>query len=521
MGLKLTGALFYAVKLYGLLVGAAFILLITRNLAPEEYGAWSVISSLLTYATAGTVVNYWVTRLRAYGDASATSTGFALAAAFSFATSAAFATLASTLTGLFMVPFAAIWLAMPYIPVLYANSALYAAVYAIKPRAAALSEFMFETAKLVLALVFALGGRVTLREAMLAVLGGYAAQLASLLWTVGGEAFRRPNAGTAKRILSYSWLSALSLLASLIGSADVLLLSHFSSNEAVAYYTVVLVYSNAIVYSYLLARGLYQQLLSAGNKPELVEESLRAVLLFAVPSTVGAIALAPNLLYLLNPLYAKGADVLQAAALTAFLGTVNGVLLDAIQGAERVDAFAVSHKELVKSKLFKVVALSYAKNAVALTGIAFTIALAKAPVVAAAGARLSWLAAELLASCALFRLARSLGVRAPAKEAIEFAIAALVACYPAILINPLRIREALLALFIAALTYFATLYFLSRWFRLQVSRAFKILTKMLESVEKRMNGAFRGALVSASTLFPLVRETHIYRRCQKVNEVRR
>jgi hypothetical protein len=281
-------------------------------------------------------------------------------------------------------------------------------------------------------------------------------------------------------MLSYSWLSAMSLLASLIGTADALLISHFSSNEAVAYYTVVLVYSNAIAYSYLLARGLYQRLLSAGNRPELVEESLRAVLLLAIPSTVGAVALAPNLLYLLNPLYARGADVLRAAALTAMLGTVNGVLLDAVQGAERVDAAAVSHRELVKSKLFKVVALSYAKDAVALPGIALSIALARDPVSVAAGARLSWLAAELLATATLAGWAKSLGVRAPAREALEFAIAALAASLPALLINPLRIREALLALLAAALTYFATLYLLSRWFRLQASQAFRLLMKALK-----------------------------------------
>jgi hypothetical protein len=483
VGLKLTGALFYAAKLYGLVVGAAFILLITRNLAPEEYGAWSVISSLLAYATAGTVVNYWVTRFRAYGDASATSTGLALAAAFSLAASAAFAALAGSLPGLFGIPLAAAWLALPYIPVLYANSALYAAVYAVKPRAAALSEFAFKTAKLAAALVFALGGRVTLREAMLAVLAGYAAQLASLAVAAGGEALRRPSAGTAGRMLSYSWLSAMSLLASLIGTADVLIISRLSSNEAVAYYTVVLAYSNAIAYSYLLARGLYQRLLSAGNRPELVEESLRAVLLLAIPSTAGAVALAPNLLYLLNPLYARGADVLRAAALTAMLGTVNGVLLDAVQGAERVDAAAVSHRELVKSKLFKVVALSYAKDAVALPGIALSIALARDPVSVAAGARLSRLAAELLATAVLAGWAKSLGVRAPAKEALEFAIAALAASLPALLINPLRIREALLTLLAAALTYFATLYLLSRWFRLQVSQALKLLAKASEKGE--------------------------------------
>ena len=478
MGLKLTGALFYAAKLYGLIVGAAFILLITRNLAPEEYGAWSVISSLLAYATAGTVVNYWVTRFRAYGDASATSTGLALAAAFSIAASAAFAALVGSLSALFGVPLAAAWLTLPYIPVLYANSALYAAVYAVKPRAAALSEFAFETAKLAAALAFAIGGRVTLTEAMLAVLAGYAVQLASLISAAGGEAFRRPSAGTAERILSYSWLSTLSFLASLIGLADVLLISRLSSNEAVAYYAVVLVYSNVIAYSYLLARGLYQRLLSSGNRPELVEESLRVVLLLAVPSAVGAIALAPNLLYLLNPLYATGSSVLRAAALTALLGTVNGVLSDAVQGAERVDALATSHKELAKSKLFKIVALSYAKDAVALPGIALSAALARDPVCAAAGARLSWLAAELLAAGALFKWAKSLGVRAPVKEAVEFTVAALAACCPAVLINPMRIREALLALLASASTYFALLHLLSRWFRLQVSHAFKLLTKM-------------------------------------------
>lgn len=485
MGLKLTGALFYAVKLYGLLVGAAFILLVTRNLAPEEYGAWSVISSLLLYATAGTVVNYWVTRLRAYSDVSATSTGLALAAAFSLAALAAFAALAGSLPKLFGVPLAAAWLALPYIPLLYANSALGAAVYAVKPLSAALSEFVFETFKLAAAIALSLGGRITLVEAMLAVLAGHAAQLATLIASAGGEALRRPNLSTARKILSRSWLSALSFSASLIASADVLLLSHFSSNEAVAYYTVVIAYSNVIGYSYFLARGLYQRLLSsASSQPELVEESLRMVLLLALPSAAGAVALAPNLLYLLNPLYASGAGVLRAAALSALLGSVNGVLADAVQGAERVDSSAVSHRELARSKLFKVVALSYAKDAVALPGIALSIALAGNPVDAAVGARLSWLAAELLAAGVLFAWVRELGVRPPVKEALEFTAASLVACYPAILVNPLRIREALLALLAAASTYFATLYLISRWFRLQASHALRLLNRALQGRQR-------------------------------------
>lgn len=478
MGLRLTGALFYAAKVYGLVVGAAFILLVTRSLTPGEYGAWGVISSLLAYATAGTVVNYWVTRLRAYGVADATSSGLALAAAFSLAALAAYAALAGSLSRLFGVPLYALWLSALYIPLLYANGALYAAAYAVEPRSAALSEFAFETAKLVAALAFAAWGQVTLREALLAVLAGHAAQLVSLARAVGAEALRRPSAGTLKRIVSYSWLSALSLPASLLGSADVLLLSHFSSNEAVAYYTVVLVYSNAIGYSYFLARGLYQRLLSSqGASPALVEEALRMVLLLAVPGAAGAVALAPNLLYLLNLQYARGADVLRAAALTALLGSVNGVLSDAVQGSERVDAAAASPRELARSKLFKVVALGYARNAVALLGIAASALLARGPVEAALGARLSQLAAEAFASLALVRWSRGLDARLPLREALEFALASLPACLAALLVNPLRIREALLALLAAALAYFATLYALSGWFRSLASLALRRLRR--------------------------------------------
>lgn len=481
MGLRLVGALYYASKLYSVVVGAVFILLITRNLSQEEFGAWGVISSLLAYALTASFVNFWVTRLRAFGDRSATPAGLVLALSFSAVSTLLLLLLAPYASRAFTVPVAALYIALAYVPVQYANGALYASVYAFNPMAAAASEVIFESFKLAAALLLALLGKVTLTSALLAVLVGHIAQFSALLVSARSEITASMKLDTLRKILSYSWLSAIGVPISLISSADVLVISHLAGNDAVSYYVVVMPFVNLIAYSYFLAKGLYQRLLTSADSkaPEHTREALRLVLMIGTPAAMGSIILAPNLLYIMNPVYEPAAPVLRVASVTALLGSLSGVLTDALQGVERADALGAKPRHLVKTIIFRLTLLGYVKAFIIIAGVA-AATLARTPVEVATLARLSGLMAEITGLAVLALWGRGLGFKLPLREATKFVLAGTVMCVAVAPLSPFRIREALLAALLGTFVYFSALYFIDGWFRELTALAFKRITAMLK-----------------------------------------
>lgn len=468
MSVRRVGLLFYASKLYGVLVGALFVLIVTRNLPVDDYGAWGVISTLLNYATVATFTNYWVTRLRAAGEPSATSTGLVISLCFAAVFTSLYALSIGWLSSAFSVRQSALLLSAAYIPVLYAVSALYSSVYGFNPSGAAISEIFFESGKLVAAAPSVLRGEVTLEKALIFVLAGYVIQGASLAYFSRRELLRKPSRRIAARVLALSQINALSVVMPLIASLDVVLLSSLASNTSVAFYTIVNPYLNLISYSYFLARGLYPALI-AGRGPEaslLLGEALRLTLLLATPTAVGAAVLAPNLLHLFRPEYSLAGQVLRLAAFSAMIGSVNGVLSDALQGLERADLEGAPPRELYRSWIFKVQALMLAKVVLGVGGVACILSLTRDPLSAAVYARASWLAADALVLLTLVSwLGMGGALAGVAKGGARFAAAALLASAAAWAFHPLKIRDVLLAVGTGAVVYFAFLYFADAWFR--------------------------------------------------------
>ncbi|MEZ0346346.1 MAG: hypothetical protein ABWK01_07335 [Infirmifilum sp.] len=467
MGLKRAGLIFYAERVYSVVVGALFILIITRNLTPSDYGAWSVISSILSYAALATIINYWITRFRARGDTSALISGLLLSIGFSLVAITALFFLSRDLSTLFNVPYNIILLSIAYIPFYYVNSALYSDLYAVNPSRAAVTEFIFESFKLLAALFFMAVSRISLFTALLAVLAGHVGQSLSLLFFTRSDLVHKPRLDTIKRILLYSWVNALGLPASIVAMMDVPLISHFLSNTVVAYYTVVLTYSNLIGYSYVLGKGLYPSLLSSQERvEEKLEETLKLTLLLGVPTAVGAIILAPNLLYLFKPDYTAASQVLQVASIAALIGVVNGVLSDTLQGVESIDTNNVHPKELKGSLIFKITLIGLTRAVLGIVGVGLVILLFKDGVTAAVLARLSWLLAEVFVLARLYLMSRVYVRLKPVFSSVaRYLAAAIPMSVVAVWINPWRIREALLAVFIGAVVYFATLYVIDSWFR--------------------------------------------------------
>jgi hypothetical protein len=126
-------------------------------------------------------------------------------------------------------------------------------------------------------------------------------------------------------------------------------------------YYAALQIANVITYSGFLSFALYPRLLTE-KRGEDVTASLKTVLMFALPMTIGAISLSSSYIVLLRPgtaAYPGVEFVLVVLALDSLVTVVSSIYGSVLAGVETVDRERLSFKSLVRSKLFKFYSLSY------------------------------------------------------------------------------------------------------------------------------------------------------------------
>jgi hypothetical protein len=123
---------------------------------------------------------------------------------------------------------------------------------------------------------------------------------------------------------------------------------------------------NVITYSSFLAYALYPKLL-AEKRSEDITVSLKMVLMFAMPLTAGAIALAGSYVTILRPDDADAGPVLVVLAIDAFVLVVSNLFGAVVYGFDTVDEKAkMSLRQLAKSRIFLAFSLPYVQAAITL-----------------------------------------------------------------------------------------------------------------------------------------------------------
>jgi hypothetical protein len=218
---------------------------------------------------------------------------------------------------------------------------------------------------------------------------------------------------------------------------------------------------NVITYSSFLAYALYPKLL-AEKRSEDITVSLKMVLMFAIPLTVGAIALADSYVTILKPEHADAGPVLIFLALNAFVSVVFNLFGSVVYGFDTVDEEGnMSLRQLVKSRIFLVFSLPYLYAAIAvptsfyaLTGFAHA-----QPFQAALSVSMIMLSGNLAAFLILSRIVRKmLRVELPWKNIARYVFAAAIMGAVLYLIpHPLRVTTTLAETAIGGLIYIALL----------------------------------------------------------------
>jgi hypothetical protein len=246
------------------------------------------------------------------------------------------------------------------IPIWYFGNTFSAIAYATKPHVQSYISIAFESLKVVIGFFTVAILNLGLFGAIISIILAQLFQTLYTLYFIRDKIAGSFNKAMAKKWLTISWIPIYGSMVSLVLSLNVIIVSNLPrSTLPAAYIEAPASVLGAVSYSSLVAYALYPKLLSHGSGRD-VETSLKLVLLFAIPLTVGAFILAKPLLCVLRVQYAATDGILRVMSIATFFSCVSSVFESVITGAERVELKEdATFRDYVKSGIFLLPTLSY------------------------------------------------------------------------------------------------------------------------------------------------------------------
>ena len=350
-----SGLLGFAVAMGSVLAGLIFVVIVTRQLTPEEFGVWAIIGSMVSYSTTSeTIINYWVTRQVArkkpVGKTAVVSASLFTGGSIPIYVLSVylFYNIESTFSDLML-------LGAILVPMLFIQSIISAVNLGYRPHAVSISMATFQAVKIPagLALVFFL--ELGLEGAILSVFVAHLANIAVQLRYVRLRLAVPLNFSYLIRWIKQSWIPLYGRIPKVLNMLDIIIYTVIvGSVVGVAYYAAALVMARIVSRAGHISQALYPKLLADGSRDHIVE-NFTWMIYFSVPLVILAGLFSRYGMFLLNPEYidAWAAGVL--LALSMFLRVIMAFLRQVLMGIDDVDIDErPSVSALLKSKLFLV-----------------------------------------------------------------------------------------------------------------------------------------------------------------------
>jgi hypothetical protein len=378
--IQYTGYIVFAAKIIGVATGLIYQYMIAHATSGPQYDIYFNLNDVLGYFTlvAGTVP-FWVMRCVARGKEGATKTGFVtnliISALFTVAYVAA-------------VPFvlSSLGISMNYLPVylvasvqiveLYLISLFEPCLQATAPQKVGYGLLVQQITKVTLGYVLIIQLGQPLLGFIVSTAIAFAIQIGYYSRLMSAEMKQQIQWGYVKEWLKGSLANIYTVVGNVIATNSVLLLLFSLGGEGSrSIYGAAAIVVNVITYSSFLSFALYPKLLSE-QKSEDITLSLKTVLMFAIPMTAIAVALANSYIVILRPelaAFVGAATVLAILAVDALDGVISGIYGSVVFGVESVDKEALTFKSMVKSKIFIAFSLPYVQAAVTIPTTYFVL----------------------------------------------------------------------------------------------------------------------------------------------------
>jgi hypothetical protein len=376
--LQYSGYVIFAAKLISVVTGLIFQFMLGRAIAADspEYAIWGNINTVLPYFTllAG-IVPFWVMRCVARGKEGATKTGLVINLLFSLITTAAYLVIIPLFLPALLSE-AGVSNPTTYLPFYLIVSVQIIEVYLIglfepclqarTPQSVGFGLILQQVFRVILGYMMIVQLGQPLLGAVVSTILALSLQGVYYFKLFASELKQHIQWGYVKEWLKGSVLIVYSVVGGVIAGFVFIMLFYFGGFSSMDIYYAALQIANVITYAGFLSFALYPKILTE-RRSEDVTTTMKTVLMFALPMTIGVVTLANSYIVLLRPgtvMYAGAEWVLVVLALDALVGVISGIYGSVLSGVETVDREKLSFKSLVRSKLFRFYSLSYVQFAI-------------------------------------------------------------------------------------------------------------------------------------------------------------
>jgi len=376
--LQYSGYVIFAARLISVATGLIFQFMLGRAIAADspEYAIWGNINTVIPYFTLlSGIVPFWVMRCVARGKEGATKTGLAINLLFSLITTAAYLVIVPLVLPSLLSE-AGVSNPAVYLPFYLIVSVQIIEVYLIglfepclqarTPQSVGYGLILQQVVRVIIGYVIIIQLGQPLLGALVSTIIALSVQAVFYFKLLAGELKQRMQLRYVKEWLKGSVLIVYSVVGSVIAGFIFIMLFTYGGFGSMDIYYAALQIANVITYSGSISFALYPKLLTE-KRGEDVTASMKTVLMFALPMTIGVIALSSSYIVLLRPgtaMYPGAEWVLVVLALDAVVTVVIGIYGAVLTGVETVDHERLSFKSLVRSKLFTFYSLSYVHSAI-------------------------------------------------------------------------------------------------------------------------------------------------------------
>lgn len=348
-----TGLIAFVIGLISIFTGFIFIIIVTRQLTPDEFGTWSVIGVLIGYVfVLRPIVSYWNTREIARGVDSG-KTGFLSSNIFSIIAIVIYLVIVYFYSSQSEVNENILVFASILIPAEFLRLALAAIAAGYKPQKNEYGFLVFEVSKIPAALVLVYFLEMGLEGVIIATVIASVANIIFLLISIPEKIKGEFKSKFLKKWMKLFWIPTYPALRSIILDSDIVVFTLLTGSlMGIAYWSAAKALSRIVRHSHKINVALYPKLLAGGSKAHL-EENLIKFLYFAFPLSALSIAFAEPGMFMLNPLYQVAFPVVIFMVPIIFVRQLGGIFENALIGIENVDVNEKSSfKDYLKSKLF-------------------------------------------------------------------------------------------------------------------------------------------------------------------------
>jgi len=348
-----SGLIAFIIGIISVFTGLVFVLIVTRQLSPEEFGTWSILGSMLSYfLISERVISYWTTRQIARGE-DVGKTSVISSTTFSFGAIPFYLILVYYVSAQSNANLEPMLLATILLPIYFISQTLFGINTGHKPHATSYSLLAFEVFKIPVALLLVYWLDLGINGAITTVIIAYLLRISIQFYFAKPKIKEKFNFQILRRWLKFSWIPIYSHIEKTIRTVDVLLYTLITGSViGVAYYTASLTVAMVVSHSALITQALYPKLLARGSYA-LIRENFILLMFFSIPLLGIAVIFAKPALFALNPLYDKASLIVIILSFRTFLQILGGTFGKILRGIEKVDVEKnPTFSGLTKSYLF-------------------------------------------------------------------------------------------------------------------------------------------------------------------------